>query len=1440
MAIIGAAAIAAGISAIGGAIAAASTAAIIAGVVSTFVVTLGTALISKAIAGNRDIQDGYSSEQSGNQTIVRSPVASARVIYGEAVVSGVLVYAGVTGDDNEFLHFVLVLAAHEVESIGTVYFNQKPEDHEDFAQKDRFDAPAIRIYRHLGNEDQPVAEKLFREFGDWTEAHRIRGHAYIHVIIGGDHEDFAQVPNITAQIRGRKVVDTRIEDYDKKTVFRFLSVGTGISTSPVNINGFIYQAELRNIIPGAAPEMFLLGAFNEFPGSPYSSQIAYNFETQILRVRFESGYEMSVEIEIDYSRTKFIIQYFAFTMIFTIGDIVILRAVPAGETLAAYEMSQVGTGYPTVAGFDLVNMKLFHRNQQLPLWEAVRFGDTVSEEGTFPNYGTDGGVFNTVQGVTCPITRTFYKGGVFFYQFDPFDFLISGSPGFIPTTITLFLTDPLNDGVANAFGVWDSLSFKVIINNSDETEDKSFLFRLTDDPSITTFALVEIVGDTLTISEGLTEPASIPIGRSKDGVLSVEFANKYDGTATLNVFYDCELVYAGKIDAQTVGFYIFSRDPELNGMVYYIDEIFIIGEGLPYDCVDYNPDSESSCSLDTVELQSEQNSCELGKKYYEGGTTEHNFNPIDFFLVNDAVVAPLEIRMNMVGGEYGQCLHSIGAWDTYKAVILFSNDTTGDGSISFGFSASGDPRGFVQLKGDTIEISACTEPDASINVGRASDRKLVIEFTRIDPIHAYLLVTLDNVEIHTNVIVTTDILFAAYSRGLGEIVTMPFIISNIFMVGDTLPYDCKGSGYFQQIPALNIEDYHRVWTKNAALNIFDYMTWNEYGHGIDYSDMDIDGFELAAGLSGSSMPDTQDPCPRVRYTLDGVVNTANAVGNNLSRLTSSCGGVVTWSHGLFNLHVAAPKAPVMTITSDMIQGSIDMQCVQSKASAFNSVKALYVAGDQNWQAAETPIYKDLEAIEEDAGETLQELDLPYTDSTFTAQRLAVTFLNLARLDGGVALRTTYDTSYLKAMDVVYLNIPEMGIDNEEYQIGFHLITPPNAGDPGGVSLVLNEYDAAAYDVSVDAVLPPDETPTLPPVDDSISPPTNFLGTSNGTTRDPNTGSARVVLTWTPTPNIRCERYDITATIVSGGSGSYTIRVSGRTTETITDPTPENEQVVEYQIVAVRGDGLRSSVALSVHVVSDGTGAPSMPQNFIIEEITGNAGFANWTYEPDPSRQVYELRIGESWRDSEFIGVTEYPRIPAPVTGAGLTHFLSARGFEGLYGIAAQYNAIPAPDWFDPDYVWGEFRFSDTFNFSSLIAAVVHPSGKILSASEKVASAQGWETFDIFIEDAEESELYGQEFPISDGQTFSGYIHNFTTLPPEGYPLDLDQPARAVQMYRIKNGGVWSAGIEITPPGVEYTAVAGDEGIALGTKFPQGNQQMGIDMIITAGGDYPQS
>ena len=201
-----------GVNAVAGAVVLSQAAAI--AVVNFVALTAASMAASKLLAPKLpSFSDASLSERS---QMVRSPIASRQIIYGTAKVSGVVVYISTTGNKNENLHMVVALAGHAVEEIGDVYFGEDLAltGSGSSADTGRFIGKA-QIYKQLGSSTQVAQPQLVSATsgltdGKWTDAHRLRGIAYIYVNLTWDTEVYTNgIPNISAIVKGKVVADPR-------------------------------------------------------------------------------------------------------------------------------------------------------------------------------------------------------------------------------------------------------------------------------------------------------------------------------------------------------------------------------------------------------------------------------------------------------------------------------------------------------------------------------------------------------------------------------------------------------------------------------------------------------------------------------------------------------------------------------------------------------------------------------------------------------------------------------------------------------------------------------------------------------------------------------------------------------------------------------------------------------------------------------------------------------------------------------------------------------------------------------------------------------------------------------------------------------------------------------------------------------------------------------
>ena len=157
---------------------------------------------------------GYNVTQSGS-------ALDHQIVYGEAKVAGARVFDSTTGGSNEFLHRVVALTGHEIESFEEIYINDslvtnleadgnvKTVMLADGTSSNVYDG-YLRIRKQLGSPTQVADPDLVSEVPEWTSNHRLQGIAYLYIRFTYNQDVFPNgIPEVTALIKGKKVYDPR-------------------------------------------------------------------------------------------------------------------------------------------------------------------------------------------------------------------------------------------------------------------------------------------------------------------------------------------------------------------------------------------------------------------------------------------------------------------------------------------------------------------------------------------------------------------------------------------------------------------------------------------------------------------------------------------------------------------------------------------------------------------------------------------------------------------------------------------------------------------------------------------------------------------------------------------------------------------------------------------------------------------------------------------------------------------------------------------------------------------------------------------------------------------------------------------------------------------------------------------------------------------------------
>lgn len=174
-----------------------------------------TAITSWALSALTPKPDFGAGTSSGVLVNAKDAAAAQEFVYGEIRKGGVITYYESSGTDNKYLHQIIVLAGHEVNSIGDIYVNDEVAtlDGSGYVTSQSWNSK-IFIRKFTGGSSQNVKSTLdgIADFDGPSLPANFRGDgiACLYVRYEYNQDAFPNgVPMITAKVQGKKVYDPR-------------------------------------------------------------------------------------------------------------------------------------------------------------------------------------------------------------------------------------------------------------------------------------------------------------------------------------------------------------------------------------------------------------------------------------------------------------------------------------------------------------------------------------------------------------------------------------------------------------------------------------------------------------------------------------------------------------------------------------------------------------------------------------------------------------------------------------------------------------------------------------------------------------------------------------------------------------------------------------------------------------------------------------------------------------------------------------------------------------------------------------------------------------------------------------------------------------------------------------------------------------------------------
>lgn len=470
-----------------------------------------------------------------------------------------------------------------------------------------------------------------------------------------------------------------------------------------------------------------------------------------------------------------------------------------------------------------------------------------------------------------------------------------------------------------------------------------------------------------------------------------------------------------------------------------------------------------------------------------------------------------------------------------------------------------------------------------------------------------------------------------------------------------------------------------AWTDNAALCIADYLQRADVGLGAAYAELDEAQLIAAANVCDEDVALAAGGTEN-RYTLNGAFDASQSPREILPRLLTALAGHARFIGGLWKIEPAAYRTPTITLTEDDLRGAIRVIPRLSRRDLCNGVKGLHVSPQHDYQTTDFPPVTNATYLAEDQGERIwRELDLPYTKSAATAQRIAKIELEKTRQQITVEWAGKLGCYRLQPGDTVMLTLSRYGWSAKAFEVlaSTLVFEESDGGVALGCDLVLRETASAVYDWNSGEETTVDPAPDteLPDAFTVQVPGVPAVTEALYETRDGRGVAAKALLDWVASADAFVVSYQVEHRLTGAASWTVHPRVTDSAYE-ILDIAPGR---YDFRVKAINSAGVSSAYSTASDVEVKGlTAAPAAPTGLSIQAGGGTARL-----KLDPSGDLDVKRGGRvlvrfchdavtpSWENAFSIGEVEgWPgdatQIDVPLKpGTYLVKFEDSTGHESV-------------------------------------------------------------------------------------------------------------------------------------------------------------------------------
>lgn len=172
-----------------------------------------------------------------------------------------------------------------------------------------------------------------------------------------------------------------------------------------------------------------------------------------------------------------------------------------------------------------------------------------------------------------------------------------------------------------------------------------------------------------------------------------------------------------------------------------------------------------------------------------------------------------------------------------------------------------------------------------------------------------------------------------------------------------------------------------------------------------------------------------------RYTVNGVVDTAETPRETIAKLAAAMAGHVVYAGGRWVMTAGKYTAPTVSLAEKDLRGELSVEAKRPRRELVNAIRGVYIFPANDWQPTDFPNVLRPSREHEDGGERFWgDVDLPLTTSAATAQRLAKIVIERSHQHVRAVLPSKLPALELTAGDVVKVSNVRLGWSDKVFEV----------------------------------------------------------------------------------------------------------------------------------------------------------------------------------------------------------------------------------------------------------------------------------------------------------------------------------------------------------------------------------------------------------------------